>query len=120
MAYYPNGTSGVIFDKGCVDCLHEELDYGCPIAFIQMNYNYSQHDHEKVKEILDYLVDQEKGCILRDKIMALKKGPKPDYDTMEIFKRNSTFSQPKVGRANGNPSRATRPDFITHGNTVFR
>lgn len=98
MAYFPNGSSGMEFDEGCMDCLHEDPDYGCPIAFIQMNYNYDQLDdgNEQVKEILDYLVDQKKGCILRDKIMSLKHGPKPDHDTMEIFKRNSSFSQPKV------------------------
>ena len=97
MAYFSNSSEGGWFDEGCEDCLHEDPGYGCPISFIQMNYNYDQCDNDKVKEILDYLVSQKNGCILRDKIIALKTGPKPDIDTVSIFEKNSSFG-PQAGR----------------------
>jgi hypothetical protein len=40
MAYFSNGTEGMVFDSQCAKCKYGEKP--CPIAFIQMEYNYDQ------------------------------------------------------------------------------
>jgi len=63
VAYFSNGTEGMIFDEECSNCIFGEKP--CPIALIQFTYNYDQCRNEKVKEILDMLVNQKGECSMK-------------------------------------------------------
>jgi len=65
MAYVANGSDplGDKIDQQCDDCVHGIADdVGCPIAFVQMNYNYKQEG--AVKEILDHFIPQTGECTM--------------------------------------------------------
>ena len=44
MAYFSNGTEGEKLDAQCSECLHgsDDLTILCPIAAVQMDFNYVQ------------------------------------------------------------------------------
>lgn len=68
MAYFPNGSSGEIFDRQCADC---PLGEGpCPTAAIQMLYNYDQvsDGQEKLREAMTILVDDKGICQTRKQL----------------------------------------------------
>jgi hypothetical protein len=60
MAYFPNGTSGEVFDEQCGQCRYGH--HPCPIAFAQFNYNYAAVNNETATAILDVLVKQDGTC----------------------------------------------------------
>jgi hypothetical protein len=72
MAYFPSGTSGEHFDVLCFDCAHgwagviPRMGKGCPVWFLQCEWNYSQIDDEAKKEALDSLVpnNEEVTCAM--------------------------------------------------------
>lgn len=71
MAYFPNGSSGEILDEQCHDCPlgagwhdpaqtelfeNERELRPCPVAFVQLNYNYDQirdRQCDRAAEIID-------------------------------------------------------------------
>ena len=60
MAYFSNGTEGAVFDDQCSRC-----KYGhdpCPIAWVQMNYNYEACNNKTARAILDELVANDGTC----------------------------------------------------------
>lgn len=72
MAYFSNSSAGVNFDQGCMDCpLADHDDFLCPIAKVQLAYNYEQVGNRAATEILEALVDQEDGCMIRDRVLQL-------------------------------------------------
>lgn len=59
MAYFPNGTSGMMYEeKWCVRCVHgqdvEELM--CPVWFAHMLWNYDTRADEEISGILEYMI----------------------------------------------------------------
>jgi hypothetical protein len=62
MAYFSNGSEGIVFDDQCAKCKFGE--YPCPIAFVQIEYNYDQlNDHTGTsRKILDHLVSANGRC----------------------------------------------------------
>lgn len=66
MAYFPNGSSGEVFDQQCSDCKLAD-DAPCPVLFVQMTYNYDQchADHWKLKEAMNCLVDKDGICQMK-------------------------------------------------------
>lgn len=86
MAYFPNGSSGDVFDAQCADC---PLGYGwndprqmslfdaerapkpCPVALVQLTYNYDQLDanNKQLREAMTMLVDDTGECKVR-KLLA--------------------------------------------------
>lgn len=62
MAYFSNGSEGMVFDRQCGRCKFG--DKPCPIAFIQMEYNYDQHKDTSgvATKILDTLVKNDGTC----------------------------------------------------------
>jgi hypothetical protein len=65
MAYFSNSSDGSNFDRRCGDC--RAFMRQCPIAFVQISYNYDQitalnQGDETAKLILDALVDDEGKC----------------------------------------------------------
>lgn len=65
MAYFPNGTSGAIYEEQyCANCVHEgDLDGpGCPIMLLHLLYNYDQCSNGKtgktIKSVLGTLIPE--------------------------------------------------------------
>lgn len=62
MAYFSNSSEGDCFYEQCAIC-----KYGaepCPIAFIQMEYNYSACNNEIATKILSSLVEDDGTCTM--------------------------------------------------------
>ena len=77
MAYFSNGTEGMILDIQCSNCIYkndEDHNLLCPIHHAHMEFNYDQLDKglEKLKACLNILVNDEGECQMR-KIM-IKSG----------------------------------------------
>jgi len=60
MAYFSNGTEGTIFEDQCSICKYG--DKPCPIAWVQMNYNYDAGNNKVATDILNDLVKNDGTC----------------------------------------------------------
>jgi hypothetical protein len=62
MAYFSNGSEGVVFDDQCARCKYGK--HPCPIAFVQMDANYDQLKDETgtARNILNHLVHEDGSC----------------------------------------------------------
>lgn len=62
MAYFSNGSEGTVFDDQCAKCKFG--DKPCPIAAIQIQYNYNQLNDKTgtAKHIMDELVNDKGEC----------------------------------------------------------
>ena len=77
MAYFPNGTSGLMYqERYCENCcnwrnLGDGRDYGCPIMDLHMLLNYNQKEH---KAILNMFIPMDKdGIYAGECLMFLRK-----------------------------------------------
>lgn len=67
MAYFPNGTSGMIWDdENCAHCIHNNPDEAaCPIWMAHQLFNYDQCDDtdkgKALREVLDMLIPTPEG-----------------------------------------------------------
>ena len=79
MAYYSNSSEGDLFDEQCSECIHADPEVMCPIALVQMEYNYDQlkEGQEKLKAVMEILVDQKKGCQMKPFIDKFRGKVKP-------------------------------------------
>ena len=73
MAYFANGSEGAVFDNQCAACPLGEL--WCPVALVQLTYNYSQVDNPQLRKAMTMLVDDKGICQLKPLIE--QKMPKP-------------------------------------------
>lgn len=62
MAYFSNGSEGMCFDKQCQKCKYGRQP--CPIAGVQVNYNYDACNNKIASAILDELVQQDGTCTM--------------------------------------------------------
>ena len=78
MAYFPNGSAGDHLDSQCDQCLHQEPEIGCPIAFVQTNFNYEQlsDGQEKLREAITMLVDDKGNCRMKPLIEKYLPDPR--------------------------------------------
>ena len=62
MAYFSNGSEGMVFDDQCQKCKYGKSP--CPIALVQMDYNYDQcrDTTGTATKILDILVSDKGVC----------------------------------------------------------
>lgn len=83
MAYFSNGSEGMVFDDQCGKCKFGQSP--CPIALAQMTYNYDQHKDQSgtAKAILDILVKQDGTCTMLE--MA-KADFEIDPNQLDLFK----------------------------------
>lgn len=66
MAYFANGTEGGILDEQCHNCLHGlNDDVLCPVALVQVTYNYAQLHQPDLQTALIMLVDEHGACQMR-------------------------------------------------------
>ena len=81
MAYFSNGSEGMVFDEQCSKC-----KYGlksCPIAWVQIEYNYEAANNETAGKILDFLIKPDGTCAMWEKF---KDDFAIDPNQMELFK----------------------------------
>lgn len=64
MAYFSNGSEGMCFDEQCSKCKYGE--FPCPIALVQMRYNYDAVNNEVATKILNDLVKNDGTCTMFD------------------------------------------------------
>lgn len=64
MAYFANGDAGSVFDEQCLKCIFFER--ACPVAWVQMEYNYKAANNEVARAILDDLVKNNGTCMMFD------------------------------------------------------
>ena len=75
MAYFSNSTDGAPFDNECSECVLGKEP--CPIAFIQMEYNYDACNKKIPTAILNDLVKQDEdfeyiGCQMKPLLDKLR------------------------------------------------
>jgi Fe-S-cluster-containing hydrogenase component 2 len=70
MAYFSNGSEGMVFDDQCTRCKYGR--HACPIAFVQMDFNYSQHNDKSgtAQKILGHLVKPDGTCTMWETFKA--------------------------------------------------
>lgn len=56
MAYFANGTEGMVFDEECTQCIFG--DKPCPIYYVQSTYNYDACNIPVARKILADLVSE--------------------------------------------------------------
>ena len=61
MGYFPNSSYGM--DEECMNCKYGEKP--CPIAWVQMEYNYEQVGNELAKKILSDLISDNGVCEMK-------------------------------------------------------
>lgn len=86
MAYFSNGTEGMVFDEQCSRCRYG--DGYCPIWSVQKSYNYDACNNKTARAILDELVKQDGTCAM----FALEPNnfiPSPENG--ELFGREATL-----------------------------
>ncbi len=62
MAYFANSTEGSCFDAQCEICKYGEDP--CPIAFVQIEYNYDAANNEVATNILEHLIKSDGRCMM--------------------------------------------------------
>lgn len=67
MAYFSNGSEGAYLYNQCLDCIHYVEDLGCPVALVQMLYNYDQmkEGNEKLREAMNLLINENGQCLMK-------------------------------------------------------
>lgn len=82
MAYFSNGSEGMVFDDQCQKCKYGK--HPCPIAFVQMDANYDQLKDTSgtATKILSALVKDDGTCTVYE--MA-KQDFAIDPNQMELF-----------------------------------
>jgi hypothetical protein len=80
MAYFSNGSEGDCFYEQCMKCKYGQ--YPCPIAFLQMEFNYDQLKDTTgtARKMLDALVRQDGTCTMFETFKAdLRTDNKPMF-----------------------------------------
>jgi hypothetical protein len=62
MAYFSNSSEGMCFEDQCSRCKYGQEP--CPIALVQMEYNYDACNNKTARAILDTLVENDGTCLM--------------------------------------------------------
>lgn len=84
MAQFSNSDDGHLFTVQCNKCIFG--DDPCPIAYVQVNYNYYQNKNPLVIEILDYLVKNDGTC---EMYKQFKDHLKIDAKPIDLFEKDN-------------------------------
>ena len=77
MAYFSNSSDGGVLDAQCGECLPYDQ---CPVAFVQMMYNYDQIGNDQLKECLTALVDENGACQMKQFVSPRLTPPLPGME----------------------------------------
>jgi hypothetical protein len=81
MAYFSNGTEGIVLDNQCAVCpVGTHPDLPCPVLLVQLAYNYEQlgKGQDKLREAITYLVDEQGTCLMKKALEKAHGLPDPD------------------------------------------
>lgn len=62
MAYFANGSEGIVFYEQCMRCKYGEVF--CPIAYVQSAFNYKACNNKTATKILGELVKNDGTCTM--------------------------------------------------------
>ena len=65
MAYFSNGSEGMVLDEQCCDCIDNAKGRWCPIRSLQVYYNYKQNDNKDLTDAMNMLIN-EKGMTRKE------------------------------------------------------
>ena len=85
MVYFSNSGEGMWLDEQCCECIHEDETALCPIAEIQLMYNYDQVGNELAEKIMDKLISKG-GCRMKPMIEKYYKKKPLDIDVVDEIK----------------------------------
>ena len=74
MAYFSNSSEGSVLDEQCLECFMD-IEEPCPIAYVQMNWNYKQIGNDMAREILNELVEDGSGDCRMKQAMDAQLNP---------------------------------------------
>lgn len=80
MAYFSNSSESEPFEFQCTKCKYGLLP--CPIALVQVEYNYEASNNETASKILDTLVKQDGECTFWKEF---QKDLEVDPNQMDLF-----------------------------------
>ena len=63
MAHFANSSEGMAFDEECSTCKYSQDP--CPIACMQLAYNYEACNNKTARKILDGLVKNDGKCAMK-------------------------------------------------------
>jgi hypothetical protein len=98
MAYFPNGTSGMIYeDEYCDNCIHFEDEkgvYACAVLELHYEFNYEQGGKTKlskaIKQVLETLIPtKEDGIFPGECKMFVRKNGVVDAYASHLLKGES-------------------------------
>ena len=74
MAYFSNGSEGMVIDDQCSRCIHADEEAHCPIAYVQLEFNYDQQKkgNEDLKKAMSVLIDKDGKCNMKPLIDSMK------------------------------------------------
>ena len=69
MAYFSNGTAGMVLDEQCSECVLGMA--ACPVFFVQQLYNYDQckESEAKLRGAMSALVSDDGTCRMREELV---------------------------------------------------
>ena len=85
MAYFANGSEGEYFDNQCTEYLHGDPDFCCPIAAMQMLFNYDQCRNKKLEEAMNVLVNEKGDCQMKPIIDELRNKEDDRKNEVKLF-----------------------------------
>lgn len=83
MAYFSNGSEGMVFDEQCGKCRYGQKP--CPIALVQMDNNYEACNNKVARNILDNLVKNDGTCKMYETFKDDFSKPFKDPNQVELF-----------------------------------
>jgi hypothetical protein len=83
MAYFSNGTEGMVLDNQCSECIYGEEP--CPIALMQLEFNYEQIGNTLARRIMDTLIDEKGICQMKKLIDAMPNQTQENKNQLDIW-----------------------------------
>ena len=75
MAYFPNGCAGMFLDEQCEECIIG-IENPCPVALMQLEYNYKQFDKEgkptEMSKLMNIFIDKGGKCLMLKELKKTK------------------------------------------------
>jgi hypothetical protein len=83
MAYFANGTEGLILDNQCAECPLGQK--ACPIMAVQLMHNYDQCGNPNLQEAMSKLVNEQGLCQLKPLLTSMQE--EEDDDIIKFLER---------------------------------
>lgn len=91
MAYFANGTEGMILDEQCCNCFYimdtDKEPKSCPVHFVHLTYNSDQlkKGNEQLRAALNLLVNQNGECQVKKLVDEMRLYKPEDKNQLKMF-----------------------------------